>query len=219
MTGGLVWLGAGRRRGPLPIAAALLGVQAVLHLVFSAFPGGHHARDAEPGGAAGGHMGMEGMDGVPGPDVPAMADMHMADMHMASMDMSGMDMSGMGMAGMDMSGLAGAHAHDGLGMIAAHVLAGLLCAAWLARGEAAVFRLAAALAAGALHGARPLSRVLALLRTRALGAAPLPAVRRPAAHRRPRTLRGAVHAHTAERRGPPVRGRIRITAPGRPARA
>lgn len=218
LTGGLAWLGAGRRRGPFPIAAALLGVQAVLHLVFSASARSHHVvgagAEAEVAGGTGGpHAGaaavdgmaaMDGMAGMAGMDAATMADMSaMADMGTAA----------------GMTGMAAGHAHDGLGMIAAHVLAGLFCAAWLAWGEAAVFRLAAVLAAGALLAARPLSRVLALLRTRAASAAPVPAVRRPAAFERPRTLRGAVHAHTAERRGPPARGRTRITAPGRPARA
>ncbi|WP_330296101.1 hypothetical protein [Streptomyces sp. NBC_00503] len=199
LTGGLAWLGAGRRRGPLSIGSALLGVQAVLHLVFSA------STDAGAMGSAGsmGHMGSMGAAGT--------HDMDAMDMS------SGMDMaSGMDM-GMDMGAAMAGHAHDGLGMIAAHVLAGLFCAAWLAWGEAAVFRLAAVLAVGALLAARPLSRVLALLRTRVAPVPPRPALR--PRYERPRTLRGAVHAHTAERRGPPRPARIRITAPGRPVRA
>lgn len=203
LTGGLAWLSTGRRRGPLPITAALLAVQTVLHLVFSASGGS--------GRVAGTGMGMEGT----GTGTENMHSIH----SMQSMDgMDGMHaMEGMsGMAGM--GDMAAGHTHDGLGMIAAHVLAGLFCALWLAWGEAAVFRLAAALAAGALLAARPLSRVLALLRPRGLPVPEAPAFR-PAGYERPRTLRGAVHAHTAERRGPPVRGRIRITAPGRPARA
>nr|WSX52186.1 hypothetical protein OG409_26605 [Streptomyces sp. NBC_00974] len=202
LTGGLAWLGAGRRRRPLPIAVALLGVQAVLHLVFSASADSHHGAGAEAEAAAGADRmaGMAGMDAATMADMPAMGGMHMG-----------------GTGGM--GAMAAGHAHDGLGMIAAHVLAGLFCAAWLAWGEAALFRLAAVLAAGALLAARPLSRVLALLWTRAASTASVPVLCRPAAYERPRTLRGAVHAHTAERRGPPARGRIRITAPGPPARA
>ncbi|MCX4777945.1 hypothetical protein [Streptomyces sp. NBC_01264] len=209
VTGGLAWLSAARRRGPLSITAALLAVQAVLHLVFSA---------SAPAPAGGGHQVGAGAD-IGAPDAAGAAHgahgMHAMD-GMHSMDgMSGLE----GMSGMaGMGDIAAGHAHDGLGMIAAHALAGLFCALWLAWGEAAVFRLAAALAAGALLAARPLSRVLALLRARVL---PVPPARplRPAGYSRRRTLRGAVHAHTAERRGPPARGRIRITAPGRPARA
>ncbi|MET9856757.1 hypothetical protein ABZY57_27935 [Streptomyces sp. NPDC006450] len=218
LTGGLAWLSAGRRRGPLPIAAALLAVQTVLHLLFSASAGGRHEADAGSGMGMG--MGMDtgmgmgtgtGADaGGEGAAADAVHGMHsMAGMH----GMHGMEGMG-GTAGM--GDMAAGHAHDGLGMIAAHVLAGLFCALWLARGEAAVFRLTAALAAGALLAARPLSRVFALLRARGI---PVPPARafRPAGYARPRTLRGAVHAHTAERRGPPARGRIRTTAPGRPA--
>ncbi|MCP3756361.1 hypothetical protein [Streptomyces sp. TBY4] len=207
LTGGLAWLAAGRRRGPFPITGALLAVQAVLHLVFSASAGSGHSAGMGMGMGAGADTGMHGTGGT--------HSAHSTASTGATESMQGMaDMPGM--AGM--GDMAAGHAHDGLGMIAAHVLAGLFCALWLAWGEAAVFRLATALAAGALLAARPLSRVLALLRTRVRLVPPARAFR-PAGFRRPRTLRGAVHAHTAERRGPPARGRIRLTAPGRPARA
>ncbi|MFF2193236.1 hypothetical protein [Streptomyces sp. NPDC058157] len=113
-----------------------------------------------------------------------------------------------GMAGLvDLLGMAG---HGGFGMVAAHLLAGLFCALWLAWGEAAVFRLAGALGATALLAARPLARVLALLRTRP-APVPGPPAQRPS-YRPPRRLRGAVHAHTAVRRGPPRRRDTRTTA-------
>ncbi|MDD9381599.1 hypothetical protein M8Z33_34125 [Streptomyces sp. ZAF1911] len=222
LTGGLAWLSAGRRRGPLAIAAALLAVQAVLHLLFSASAGGRHQAGGGGGSGDGMDMGAGMSTGMGGAAADAVHGVHsMAGMH--SMDgmagMAGTD----GMSAMDgmtamagMGDMAAGHAHDGLGMIAAHVLAGLFCALWLAWGEAAVFRLTAVLGAGALLAARPLSRVLALLRARGIPVPPAPSFR-PAGYRRPRTLCGAVHAHTAERRGPPARGRIRITAPGRPA--
>lgn len=111
--------------------------------------------------------------------------------------------------------------HGGAGMIAAHVLAGLFCAAWLAWGEAAVFRLARTLGAAALHAARPLSRALALVRERVAAPPAPPAPGRPYGRerQRPRRLRGAVHAHAVVRRGPPAGRTFRVTAPGRPARA
>ncbi|MER6198674.1 hypothetical protein ABT234_15075 [Streptomyces sp. NPDC001586] len=219
VTGGLAWLAAGRRRGPVGITAAVLSVQGVLHLLFSgsqtaghgAMEGHHHVPAGEAGGAmaAGGpgaaHMAstadMAGM-----PDAAGMADVH---------GMAGTaDMAGIA----DMVGMADMAAHGGFGMIAAHLLAGLLCAAWLARGEAAVFRLARALGAAALHAARPLARALALVRAR-VAAVPAPPVF-PAPYERPRGLRGAVHAHAVVRRGPPRPGPFpRFTAPGRPARA
>ncbi|MER5486809.1 hypothetical protein ABT024_26880 [Streptomyces sp. NPDC002812] len=235
LTGGLAWLSAGRRRGPLAIAAALLAVQAVLHLVFSASAGGRHqagggggARPDTGGGAVpegaaahGAHSveGVSGMDGMRSMEgMSGMADVHSMDGMTGMTGINGMDGMDSLSAMAGMGDMAAGHAHDGLGMIAAHVLAGLFCALWLAWGEAAVFRLTAVLGAGALLAARPLSRVLALLRAPGTPVPQAPAFR-PAGYRRPRTLRGAVHAHTAERRGPPARGLIRITAPGRPARA
>ncbi|MEU6313944.1 hypothetical protein [Streptomyces sp. NPDC047014] len=223
VTAGLAWLAAGRRRGPVGISAAVLGVQGALHLVFSgtasvAPPAGagagahhHHRMAADAGAMADGMAGTGGMADGAG----AMA----AGPPMAAADMAAMGgpdgMSGMsGMAGMtDMAGHGG-----GLGMVAAHVLAALLCALWLARGEAAVFRLARALGAATVHAARPLARALALAGARTAAVPPRPAPRPP--YRRPRRLRGAVHAHAVVRRGPPGAGAVlRRTAPGRPARA
>lgn len=201
VTCGFAWLAAGRRRGPVGIAAAVLSVQGVLHLVFSG------SAAAKPFAA---HAPMHGRHPVSVADAGAMAAEApgMADMaHVA------------GAAGMaDATGTAGMAGHGGAAMIAAHVLAGLLCAAWLARGEAAVFRLARVLATAALHAARPLARALALVRARA-AAVPAPPVF-PARYERPRRLRGAVHAHAVVRRGPPGRAPLpRSTAPGRPAHA
>ncbi|MFJ7585989.1 hypothetical protein ACIQZO_01050 [Streptomyces sp. NPDC097617] len=193
MTSGLAWLLAGRRRGPVGITAAVLSVQGVLHLVFSG-SGTAAQQRAAPAPVHGNH-------------------------HMPAADAGALAAEAPGMANMaDMADIASAAGHGGAGMIAAHMLAGLLCAAWLARGEAAVFRLARVLAAAALHAARPFARALALVRARA-AAVPAPAVF-PTPYERPRRLRGAVHAHAVVRRGPPGRGPLpRITAPGRPAHA
>lgn len=196
VTGALAWAAAGRRCGPVGITAALLAVQGVLHLAFSA-------------GQASGH-GPTAHTPAPVP-VPMPGHHHVPGMRMdgpTGVDGMGDMAGGMG----DMAGMAG---HGGLGMIAAHVLAGVFCAAWLAWGEAAVFRLAGALGATALLAARPLARVLALLRTPP-AAAPAPPAHRPA-YERPRRLRGAVHAHTAVRRGPPGWRDNHSTAP-RPCR-
>ncbi|MGW7058368.1 hypothetical protein ACWGHM_07490 [Streptomyces sp. NPDC054904] len=250
VTGALAWLSAGRRRGPVGIGAALLGVQGALHLIFSAgrahapaavapqpVPGHHPAHtmpvaigEAAAGGTTGG-PGGGAVHGVPSTahdmagmahDMPATTD-GTAGMHEGMAGMTG-GVTGMhdGMAGMadgvqGLASMVSMAGHGGFGMIAAHVLAGLFCAAWLARGEAAVFRLAAVLGATALLAARPLARALALVRARAALVPPPPAHCAPCD--RPRRLRGAVHAHTAVRRGPPVRWNTRATAPGRPARA
>ncbi|MEU6214500.1 hypothetical protein ABZ891_31990 [Streptomyces sp. NPDC047023] len=202
VTGGLAWLAAGRRRGPVGISAAVLGVQGALHLVFS---GTASPAAGAPHAGAQHHHHMAADAGAVAADAGAVV-------HGAS---GAADIAAMG----GMGGMGGMAGHDGgVGMIAAHVLAGLLCALWLARGEAAVFRLARALGAATLHAARPLARALALVRARTAAAPARPAPRPP--HRRPRRLRGAVHAHTVVRRGPPARAHLtRSSAPGRPAPA
>ncbi|WP_240981387.1 MULTISPECIES: hypothetical protein [unclassified Streptomyces] len=94
----------------------------------------------------------------------------------------------------------------GVGMLAAHLLAALVCGLWLARGEAAFF----ALAEGAT---RPLRRLFA---------APPGPVAAPGDPRRPvrrprRTARRphvVVLASVLSRRGPPHRPRTRATALG-----
>ncbi|MGW6982548.1 hypothetical protein ACWGE1_24455 [Streptomyces sp. NPDC054932] len=201
VTCGLAWLAAGQRRGPVGITAAVLAVQGVLHLVFSGSGAASPLAASAP---------MRGHHRMPAADAGAMA--------AEAPGATGMtDMAGMAHAA-DLTGAAGMTGHGGAGMIAAHVLAGLLCAAWLARGEAAFFRLARVLATAALHAARPLARALALVRER-VTAAPVPPVA-PAPYERPRRLRGAVHAHAVVRRGPPGRAPLlRSTAPGRPSHA
>ncbi|MCY0943872.1 hypothetical protein [Streptomyces antarcticus] len=216
-TAGLAWLGAGRRRGPVGITAALLAVQGVLHLVFT---GSQAVRTAAAAGAGSGD-GMAGMAGMA--DMAGMAHGGSAAGPGAMVGMVGMagvaDLgSTVGAGAMDgLAGMVAMAGHGGVGMLAAHVLAGLFCALWLARGEAAVFRLARVLGSAALHTARPLARAVALVRARVVPA-PAPPAPRPA-HVRPRRLRGAVHAHAVVRRGPPETRAFRTTAPGRPARA
>ncbi|MFD5512415.1 hypothetical protein ACFWIB_32245 [Streptomyces sp. NPDC127051] len=214
MTGGLAWLGAGRRRGPVGISAALLAVQGVLHLVFSGSQTGHGGHAAKSAPLATPMPGHHHMAGTAMPDPAGAAGAGAMD------SMNGMHAMD-GMAGMaDMHGMVGAAdmaGHGGLGMIAAHVLAGLFCAAWLAWGEAAVFRLAPVLGAAALLAARPLARAFALLRAR-VAPVPAPPAPRPS-YEPPRGLRGAVPAHALVRRGPPGWWDTRATAPGRPARA
>ncbi|MFD3699747.1 hypothetical protein ACFWUZ_27105 [Streptomyces sp. NPDC058646] len=231
VTGGLAWLAAGRRRGPVGIALALLSVQGVLHLVFSGSQAARSPHTAPPVPAPAsvpepvyghGHGHGDAHHHVPGADMGALpapppdpaGTADVAGLHDAAglHDVAGLhDAAGMA----DVAGMAG---HGGVGMIAAHVLAGLFCALWLARGEAALFRLTAVLGSAALLAARPLSRALALVAVRpAPPAAPAPAAGRPARDR-PRRLRGAVHAHAVVRRGPPGRcPHHRATAPGRTA--
>ncbi|MET9318593.1 hypothetical protein ABZX75_00100 [Streptomyces sp. NPDC003038] len=238
VTGALAWLGAGRRRGPVGITVTLLGVQGALHLVFS----GSRAAQSGHAPAAGhapepmhGHHHMPGTD-MPGTDMPG-TDMPGTDTGPTAAEAPGVpgpaDMAGAadrveladltdlpdlpGMA--ELADLAGMAGHGGAGMIIAHVLAALFCAAWLAWGEASVFRLAGVLGSAALLAARPLSRALALVRARvAVAVPPAVSVKRPP-RGRPRRLRGAVPAHAVVRRGPPAPRVLRATAPGRPAPA
>ncbi|WP_329388566.1 hypothetical protein [Streptomyces sp. NBC_01716] len=95
------------------------------------------------------------------------------------------------------------------GMLAAHLLAGAVCALWLARGEAAFFRLAGTVAAFAFT---PLRLLLAAPRPLAVP----PPVRPRHRSRAPHRTRGAVLAHAVSRRGPPAQGAppIRTTASG-----
>ncbi|MGW2812284.1 hypothetical protein [Streptomyces sp. NPDC001415] len=218
----VAWCAAGRQRGVAAIAGGQVAAQGALHVLFAktqpmaGMPGMAHASEPMP-------MpmpmpmptmtcGMRYAHLMPDPpDSHAMHDMH---------DMPGMA----GMAGMDsMAGAAGqahamavdaaAHTMSG-GMLAAHLLAALICGIWLWRGEAAAFRLARAVGALGVLATRPLRRALALVRT-CVPAPPRP-VRRPRPHHRPRPrLRGAVHSHAFIRRGPPARELTRATAPGR----
>lgn len=207
VTAGLAWLGAGRRRGPVGITAAVLAVQGVLHLVFSGSQAARTPPATAPGHAHVHHHGAAGTTGMPGPADGVADAAGMADLGSAA-----------GAGAVDgVAGMVATAGHGGFGMVVAHVLAGLFCALWLARGEAAVFRLARALGSAALHTARPLARAVALVRARVIPV-PAPPARRPA-YVRPRRLRGAVHAHAVLRRGPPGSRAFRATAPGRPARA
>ncbi|MER6046471.1 hypothetical protein ABT168_03155 [Streptomyces sp. NPDC001793] len=94
--------------------------------------------------------------------------------------------------------------HSGIGMLAAHLLAALVCGWWLHRGERALFALLAALAAAA---DRSLHRLPHLLRLLLVGATVPVAHPGPRRVRRPTTA-GQPHLtvvrHTVIRRGPPL---------------
>ncbi|MFF4228168.1 hypothetical protein [Streptomyces sp. NPDC001820] len=90
------------------------------------------------------------------------------------------------------------------GMLAAHFVAAAVCALWLARGEAAFFRLAHAVGHLAFT---PLRLLLTVLR---LPAAPRPVPQSP----RPRRLHGVHLTHALTRRGPPAFAAPLATAPG-----
>ncbi|MFI9611559.1 hypothetical protein ACIHCM_07680 [Streptomyces sp. NPDC052023] len=176
-TGAAGWGLAGRERGLALIVTVVVTAQTALHSAFSV------AQSAAPARA-----------GAMGHAMPASprGDAGMPATHMAAAHTHAPDAVDMGHGG-DMS-----HVMDGsssFGMLAAHLLAALLCGLWLAHGERAAFRLLRAVA-GWL-------------------AAPLrlpPAVPAPPRHPRPRLWRRApartprrlllVHAITS--RGPPL---------------
>ncbi|MFG3215255.1 hypothetical protein [Streptomyces tendae] len=154
-TGAVGWLLAGRERG-LPLIVTVVTVaQLVLHETFSkaqtfAAPSASHP----PAPTGTGSMGAHSMH------MGSMGTHSMGSMGMGSM--GGMDMGGGARAGHGMPGLGHVHSMSGassVGMLAAHVLAAVLCGLWLAHGERAVFQV---LRAAASWLAAPLWLLLAL---------------------------------------------------------
>lgn len=169
---GLSWLAGGRRRGVGFIGPAVLTAQAALHVTFSATAGTHGALRSRSHGHATADMGAGVGAGI------------------------GADMGESTGAG-DLGGVVlAAVADTSPGMLAAHLVAGAVCALWLARGEAAFFRLAETVAAFAFT---PLGLLLAAPRPLAVP----PSVRPRHRTRAPHRPRGAVLAHAVSRRGPP----------------
>ncbi|WP_030605060.1 hypothetical protein [Streptomyces fulvoviolaceus] len=115
----------------------------------------------------------------------------------ATADMTSMDMGSMHMHSMDAMDMGVSHSTSGsstFDMLAAHLLAALLCGLWLAYGEKAAFRILRA-AAGRLAAPLRLLLALPLVPDR-----PRLRVRRHGSDRTPRLL--LVHAITS--RGPPL---------------
>ncbi|MFF4956156.1 hypothetical protein ACFY2Z_03510 [Streptomyces sp. NPDC001222] len=183
VTGAAGWCLAGRERGLPLIVTAVVAAQTALHSAFSfaqSVSGGQASTD------------MNGMPGMGWTDMGPMEmgtgtgmemGTGMAPMRMDSMDMSRMDPLRHPMGG------------SSFGMIAAHLLAALLCGLWLAYGEKAAFRILRAVA-GRL--AAPLRLLFTLPRT---PHRPCPRVRRRRSHHAPRLL---LLVHAIISRGPPV---------------
>ncbi|MFJ8003328.1 hypothetical protein [Streptomyces fagopyri] len=183
--GGTGWGLAGRERGLPLIVTAVMVTQAALHTAFSL------ARTSASATT----------------DAPGMGSMSAGDMSTGAMSIGAMStgtrpMGPEPMGSMNM-GAMGAMNHMGdaaggtssLGMLAAHLLAALLCGLWLAHGERAAFRVLRALAS---RLAAPLRLFLAL---------PSPVVRpRPAPrrHRPARAPRLLLLVHAITSRGPPA---------------
>jgi hypothetical protein len=183
VTGAAGWCLAGRERGLPSVVAVVVAAQAVLHEAFSL------------AGSASGGSGAVGMSGMGSMGMGSMGSMGMGSMGTGAAGMGSMDMAHMGANGMDGTAYSLGGGSPSLGMLAAHLLAALLCGLWLAHGEKAAFRILRAVA-GRL--AAPLRLLLALPVTPDRPRVPL---RRRRSDRAPRGL-PLVHAITS--RGPPV---------------
>ncbi|MET9128772.1 hypothetical protein [Streptomyces antibioticus] len=198
-TGAAGWCLAGRERGMPTVVSVVVAAQTALHVGFSFAQGadGHAGAAGGAGGAVGsgaaggvGHMAMHGHAG----HAHSMGSMG----PVGSMgSMSGMDAMDMGGGGDGMAGLgalSSSFMSSSFGMLAAHLLAALLCGLWLAHGERAAFRVLRAMAARLVA---PLRLLLALPDT---PDRPRRRLARGRSERVPRLL--LVHAITS--RGPPV---------------
>jgi hypothetical protein len=196
-TGGVGWCLAGRERGLPLIVSVVLAAQTALHSGFSLAQPAHPAgtegpvaagsadRGAAGGGSAGGGSAGEGFGGASAMDMGSAHMDHTGHMgaagHLGHADHTGYFMDGPFTASS--------------GMLAAHLLAALLCGLWLAYGERAAFGLLRAVA-GWL--AAPLRMALALA---VPPSRPRPRVRRDRSDRSPRRL---LLVHTLTSRGPPA---------------
>lgn len=174
-TGGAGWVLAGRERGLPLIVTVVVTAQTALHSAYSLAQ--TTARSTAAGSQPGTHTGAAAHD---------MSAMPIGASHTHSMD--AMDVG---------HGAAVGHVMDGsssFGMLAAHLLAALLCGLWLAHGERAAFRLLRAVA-GWLAAPLRLPAAVTVAPHH-----PRPRPRRHASARSPRRLL-LVHAITS--RGPP----------------
>ncbi|MFI1468821.1 hypothetical protein [Streptomyces wuyuanensis] len=196
------WLAGTRRRGPLPIGAALLGVQGALHLLLAGsepHAAGHTAPHRHIGGT-----GTAAADSVLADGAPAV------DAVMSGASSAHSAGTSAGTLFPDIADIAAQTSQlstGPAGMLAAHVLGAAVCALWLARGEAAFFRLARTVGTVCAAPFTPLRLLLAVVR---VPEAPRP----PRPGHRTRRLHGVVLTHSLSRRGPPGGPVTRATAPG-----
>ncbi len=167
VTGVAGWCLAGRERGLHLVVAVAVAVQTALHSAFSLGPTAPAAPGADSMDMPSMHHGMGSMSHDMGSGAVESVSSHMG--HVPGGDSS-------------------------LGMLAAHLLAALLCGLWLGHGERAVFRLLRAV------GSR-LAAPLRLLFARPAPPPPPVRERRRSSNRNPRRLL-LVHAITT--RGPPA---------------
>ncbi|MCW7942721.1 hypothetical protein AAW14_11895 [Streptomyces hygroscopicus] len=190
-TGGAGWCLAGRERGLPLVVSVVVTAQAALHSAFSYAQSGHASMASMNPMNPMKNL-MEPMHSMHAMDAMDMGGAHMGSGAMASMDMS--HMAGMGSIHTTGPSVSAGSAGSSIGMLAAHLLAALLCGLWLAYGERAVFRILRAVA-GWL--AAPLRLLLAL-------PAPPDRPRIRARRRADRSPRRLLLVHPITSRGPPL---------------
>ncbi|MDW8807069.1 hypothetical protein P1P68_20335 [Streptomyces scabiei] len=200
VTGAVGWCLAGRERGLPLITSVVVAAQTALHWGFelsqpSVPSGGATAGSAGAMGAMDRMASMDPMHSMdPMRSMEAMGSAGAAG-HLGHVDHTGHLLDGSAEPSSSlMSSLASLYASSS-GMLAAHLLAALLCGLWLAYGERAAFGLLRAVA-GWLAAPLRLSLALHVVAER-----PRPRVRRGRENRSPRRLL-LVHAITS--RGPPA---------------
>ncbi|MEU1557564.1 hypothetical protein AB0G86_22820 [Streptomyces scabiei] len=195
VTAAVGWCLAGRERGLPLITSVVVAAQTALHWGFELSQPSVPSATAGSAGAMGSTASMDRMAALdPMRSMEAMGSVGAAG-HLGHVDHTGHLLDGSAEPSSSlMSSLASLYASSS-GMLAAHLLAALLCGLWLAYGERAAFGLLRAVA-GRL--AAPLRLALAL---HVVAERPRPRVRRGRADRSPRRLL-LVHAITS--RGPPA---------------
>ncbi|MFD8222833.1 hypothetical protein ACFV16_01480 [Streptomyces massasporeus] len=201
--GGSAWLLAGRERGLHVVVPFTVAAQTALHAWFSFTQTAMGPAQASSDMPAHTHAMEHGTHAMEhgSHSTPMSHSGHVMD-GMAAMGhaMDGMETLasvGHGMGGMDTLASAG-HGMAGMsstGMLAAHLLAALLCGLWLAHGERAAFRVLRALAGWLVAPLR------LLLRLPAPPHRPRVRARRGDSARAPR---GLLLTHAITTRGPPV---------------
>ncbi|GCB45376.1 hypothetical protein SNL152K_2666 [Streptomyces sp. NL15-2K] len=183
VTGTAGWCLTGRERGLPLIVAVVVGTQTLLHSAFSVAQSG--TVWSAPMGST--HMGgTQAMDST-APTAPTAPMDSMGTGHMGASHMDHM-------RDLDLSHATGGGTSSS-GMLAAHLLAALLCGLWLAHGERAAFRILRAVGGWLAAPLRPLLALPAPPRP------PRPRVRRRRSDRAPRLL---LLVHAITHRGPPL---------------
>ncbi|GGY41246.1 hypothetical protein [Streptomyces djakartensis] len=134
-TAGTAWVLAGRERGPVLVGCVAVAAQALLHAAFSLAQAAGHADGPDGGGA----LVMDHTRSHGSAAVHPLGPMgHAVAAHPVDHGTGGMSSTG---------------------MLAAHLLAALLCGLWLAHGERAAFRVLRALPGWLMAPLRPLLRL------------------------------------------------------------